>query len=825
MSRPAEPGEPRLRLVEGAAAAGGEAARSVAAEDGAGAAGVAGGDRAATGGGARPAVSDGGVRSATGAAPHSAPRHGPAADSAPPHGAGPDSAALDSAPRHGAGPRSGRRPLVAVLGNPNAGKSTLFNQLTGLRQKVANYPGVTVEKKTGPCALPSGRVVEVLDLPGTYSLHPGSPDEVIVRDVLLGLHSDTPPPDLIVFVVDSTHLERHLYLALQVIEIGRPVILALNMIDAADEQGIAIDERALEQRLGVPVVKIAAAKGFGLGHLRRLIDRDVEPSTVRFRRWPPIVQRVLASLEARLPRHDNLPERGRMDLAIALLLDDGEDDALARSVPPDVEDDLRILRKRLDAQSPEWRTHEVEGRYETIGEILDQAVRAPGGRRDRNRERIDRVLTHRVWGPVLFVVLMGAIFQSVFEWAQPAMDAIDAMVGWAGAALAGLLPEGPVRSLMLDGIVAGVGTTITFIPQIAILFLFLSILEDTGYMARAAFIMDRLMSRVGLSGRAFIPLLSSFACAIPGILATRTIDNRRDRITTMLIAPFMSCSARLPVYALLIGAFIPSTRIGFVTLPGLTLFSMYFLGIAAAVAVAWALRRTVLRGGKPLYVMELPPYRMPDWRGVALTVRDRSWLFLRKAGTVILAVSVVLWFLASYPRGGAAERALDGRIAAATAAGDAGVAAELEQQRPGLVLRESFAGRIGRALEPAIQPLGFDWRIGIALVTSFAAREVMVSTMATVHNLGDADENAGSLREKLRTEIDPRTGARAYTPLIAVSLMVFFVLACQCMSTVAVVRRETDSWRWPVFMVVLMNAMAWLASFAVFQGGRLLGLG
>uniref|UniRef100_A0A832I368 Ferrous iron transport protein B n=1 Tax=Eiseniibacteriota bacterium TaxID=2212470 RepID=A0A832I368_UNCEI len=724
-----------------------------------------------------------------------------------------------------AAPGGARRPTVAVLGNPNAGKSTLFNQLTGLRQKVANYPGVTVEKKTGACELPSGRVVEVLDLPGTYSLHPGSPDEIIVRDVLLGLHPDTPPPDLVVFVVDATNLERHLYLALQVIEIGRPVILALNMMDAAEEQGIAIDEGALERRLGVPVVGIAAAKGRGLGHLRRLMDRDVEPSTVRFRRWPPHVLRVLQSLEARLPRLETLPERGRLDLAIALLLDDGEDDALARAVPPDVEDDLRILRRRLDEASPEWRTTEVEGRYETIGEILAGAVTAPGARRDAARDRIDRVLTHRVWGPAVFVLLMGAIFQSVFEWATPAMDAIDWLVGLAGGAIAALLPEGPVRSLVLDGIVAGVGTTITFIPQIAILFLFLSILEDTGYMARAAFIMDRLMSRVGLSGRAFIPLLSSFACAIPGILATRTIDHRRDRLTTMLVAPFMSCSARLPVYALLIGAFIPPTRVGFVTLPGLTLFSMYVLGIAAAVAVAWALKRTVLRGGKPLYVMELPPYRAPDWRGIAITVRDRSVLFLRKAGTVILAVSIVLWFLASYPRGGPEVAALDARIAAAEAAGDAAGAAALAAERAGTALRESFAGRIGRFIEPAIEPLGFDWRIGIALVTSFAAREVMVSTMATVHNLGDAGDDTGSLRERLRRDVDPRTGERAYTPLVAVSLMVFFVLACQCMSTVAVVRRETGTWRWPIFMVVMMNALAWLASFAVYQGGRLLGLG
>ncbi len=721
-------------------------------------------------------------------------------------------------------PAAARR-TIAVLGNPNAGKSTLFNALTGLRQKVGNYPGVTVEKKVGACDLPSGRRVELLDLPGSYSLHPGSPDEVIVRDVLLGLKADTPPPDLIVLVVDATHLDRHLYLALQVIEIGRPVILALNMMDAAAARGVQIDEGALERQLGVPVVGISAARGTGLGNLRRLMDRDVEPSLVHFRRWPAHVMRVIRNLEERLPRHPLLPDRGRQDLAMALLLDDGEDDALARAVPPDVQDDLRVLRKRLDLADPGWRGNEVEERYEAIGELLAEVVVAPGRKLDPTRERIDRVLTHRIWGPIVFVMIMGAIFQSVFSWAAPIMGLIDFLVGRLGSSVHALLPAGPLRSLIVDGIIAGVGTTLTFIPQIAILFFFISILEDSGYMARAAFIMDRMMGKVGLSGRAFIPLLSSFACAIPGIMATRTIDNRRDRLTTIVIAPFMSCSARLPVYALLIGAFIPNRWIGFATLPGITLFSMYFLGIIAAIVVAWLLKRTVLKGGNPLYVMELPPYRMPSWRSVVISVRDRSLLFVRKAGTVILAVSVILWFLASYPRGGAEADALRTQITTAQQAGDVAQVKLLKGDLAGSVLRNSFAGHVGRAIEPVIRPLGFDWRIGIGLITSFAAREVMVSTMATVFNLGQADGTQMSLGDALRNAIDPHTGLHAYSPLIGISLMVFFVLACQCMSTVAVARRETNGWRWPIFMLVMMNVLAWLASFAVFQGGRLLGLG
>jgi ferrous iron transport protein B len=572
-------------------------------------------------------------------------------------------------------------------------------------------------------------------------------------------------------------------------------------------------------------VPISAAKGSGLGNLRRAMDRDIEPSTVSFRRRSPHVARVLESLAAKLPRRGLLSATGRQDLAMALLLDDGEDDAIARFAPPEVLDDLKILRRRLDDSHAEWRIDEPAGLYEKIESEMAHLVRRAEEKRDLTRERIDRVLTHRILGPVLFVLLMGAVFQSIFEWAAPAMDLIDSGISFFGTFVGALLPSGPVRSLVVDGIIAGVGATVIFVPQIAVLFFFLCVMEDTGYMARAAFIMDRMMGKVGLSGRAFIPLLSSFACAIPGIMATRTIDNRRDRLTTMMIAPFMSCSARLPVYALLIGAFVPSTMIGFVTLPGLTLFSMYFLGILAAVVVAWALKRSVLRGGKPLYIMELPPYRAPDWRSVFVTVRSRSVLFLRKAGTVILAVSVLLWFLASYPGGGAEVERLEAELVSAEVLGDAHAAESLRHQIAGASLRNSFAGRAGRLLEPVIEPLGFDWKIGIALITSFAAREVMVATMATVFNLGEEDDHFVTLREKLRTAVDPETGAAAYSPLTAVSLMVFFVLACQCMSTVAVVRRETNSWRWPIFMVVMMNGLAWMASLVVYQGGKFFGLG
>ena len=734
--------------------------------------------------------------------------------------------------------RRTRRKLVAIAGGPNCGKSTLFNRLTGLRQKVANYPGVTVEKKAGFCPLASGRTVEVLDLPGTYSLRPGSPDEVVVRDVLLGVQSDTPLPDLTLLVLDATCLERQLYLCMQLIEIGRPVVVALNMMDTADEEGLHVDAPLLERTFGAPVIPISAKTGSGLRELREAMEQDVAPPRPVTRTLAAPLLQAAQKVAGMLPSTGPLATLNRFHVAMALLLDEGEDDSLMRAVPPAIRREVLALRALLNAEIPEWRSHEPIGHYRSIEDLIRRATLRVKPETSV-RERIDRVLTHRVFGPLIFITFMAVIFQSLFMWAQPLMNAIDFGVSALGRFIGPWLPAGPIRSLVVDGAIAGVGAVVTFVPQIAFLFLFISLMEDSGYLARAAFIMDRLMRGVGLSGRAFIPLLSSFACAIPGIMATRTIDNRRDRLTTILIAPFMSCSARLPVYALLIGAFIPNrTVLGILNLPGLVLFCLYVLGILAAVVVAWALKRTALRGARPLYVMELPPYRVPSWRSVLVTVRDRAGLFVQKAGTVILAVSIVLWFLASYPKNAEVkplekelqkvEQSADQAQAQgqrAEAAASRAQAVHLENEIAGVSLRDSFAGRAGRLIEPAIAPLGFDWKIGIALLSSFAAREVMVSTMATVYNLGDADQTSVSLREKLRHAEDPRTGEKAYSPLMAVSLMVFFVLACQCMSTVAVVRRETNSWGWPIFMVVMMNALAWIASFAVFQGGRMLGLG
>ena len=715
-----------------------------------------------------------------------------------------------------------RQPLVAVVGNPNSGKSTLFNRLTGLRQKVANYPGVTVDVGCGRCMLPSGSVVNLVDLPGAYSLRPRSPDEEIVRDVLLGIDTTTPLPDVVLLVLDASSLDRQLFLALQILDLGLPTILVLNMVDVAREQGLLIDRTALERRLGVPIYETVGRTGEGIDALRLALDESAPRPAIRPLAHSDAIATEVRALAARIAERGRATGADAERIAWALLCDEGGQ--MSRRLHSASDEEIAAHRARLEAADPDWRSVEAARGFAAVEALLLEATRKVSSV-DPVRRRVDRIVTHRIVGPLLFALVMGVIFQAIYAGAQPIMDLIERGTSWFSGILSATLPAGPLRSLLIDGVIAGVGTVLSFLPQIALLFLFIGLLEDTGYLARAAFILDRLMGVVGLPGRAFLPLLSSFACAIPGIMATRTIENRRDRLATIFVAPFMSCSARLPVYALLIGAFIPNIGWGPISLPGLVLFALYLFGIVVAFVTAWALRRTVLRGPRASSVMELPPYRTPAWRGLVTTITGQSLEFLKKAGTVIVAVSAVLWFLASYPTGAPETRVLQGQLAAAEQSGDAATVAALKTSVAGSTLRHSFAGQIGRALEPMIQPLGFDWRIGIGLVTSFAAREVMVSTMATVWNLGDASDNAVSLRQAIREAKNPETGAASYVPLTGISLMVFFALACQCMSTVAVVRRETGGWTWPILMLVTMNVLAWLASFAVFQGGRAMGLG
>ncbi|HYO90321.1 MAG TPA: ferrous iron transport protein B, partial [Pyrinomonadaceae bacterium] len=674
--------------------------------------------------------------------------------------------------------RKPSRPLVVALaGNPNAGKTTLFNALTGLRQKVANYPGVTVERKEGVWQLAEGAPpARLIDLPGLYSLDAASIDEQIARDVITGRITGLPAPDVIVAVVDATNLERNLYLVTQLLEYGRPMVVALTMYDLAERRGLKVDIERLAEALCVEVVPVTAKQKRGLEELRRAI--------------------LAASARKGLVAGWCLSEQAEQELA-ALIHPVGEStdrhtalrELYGDELPQDEKrrEAISRARTRLAETDGNWWQEPLLARYDWIERVSREAKNyGHDSHAPLATERIDRVLTHKLFGPLLLVLVMLLIFQAIFSWASLPMDLIDRGFGSLGEMARASLPEGLFTDLLVDGVIAGVGGVLLFLPQILLLFFFIAILEDTGYMARAAVIMDRLMRGVGLHGKAFMPLLSSFACAIPGIMATRTIENPKDRIATIMIAPFMSCSARLPVYTLMIAAFFSTQKVlGFVSVGALMILAMYFLGIAVAICVAWIAKRTILKSPPPPLVLEMPPYRVPNFLTIFQTIWSRAWLFVRRAGTVILAISIILWALATFPR---TEVKSSGDAAAAEVAQEAGAVQEGEQ------LRNSYAGRMGRLIEPVIAPLGFDWKMGIALISSFAARETVVSTLSIIYNVG-SDDNETSLIEAVREAKRP-DGSPAWTPLVAVSMMVFFVLALQCMSTVAIVRRETNSWRW-----------------------------
>ena len=650
---------------------------------------------------------------------------------------------------------------IALAGNPNAGKTTLFNSLTGLNQKVANYPGVTVERKEGVWDW-QGASATLIDLPGLYSLDATSLDEQIARDIITGNVESIPKPDVIVSVVDATNLERNLYLTTQLFEYGIPVVIALSMIDVFEKRKHEIDIEKLSASLGAPVIAVNAKA-----------------------------------------------DRGKADLAEKVL----EVAGTKPSVPYE-----------LNGGSPDGENAKIFARYNFISGAVQEAVRHNDKREHRISEKIDRVLTHKVFGLAILVLILLTVFQAIFSWATLPMDLLEQGFGALGDGARTLLPEGVLADLVVDGIIAGVGGVLVFLPQILLLFLFISILEDTGYLARAAFLLDKLMSRVGLHGKAFLPLMSSFACAIPGIMATRTIENRRDRFATIMIAPFMSCSARLPVYTLMIGAFFAGqTVFGFISLGAILMLAMYTLGIVVALIVAFVLKRTLLKAPPPPFIMELPPYRMPSVRTVLQNMLTRAWLFVKRAGTVILAISIILWALMYFPRATLTSSApMEAELSASkdTDEGDPSVELPLPE---GEQLRNSFAGRLGHLIEPVIQPLGFDWKIGVALIASFAAREVLVSTLSIIYNVGkDENEESETLISAIRNAKDDN-GRIVWTPLTALTLMVFFVLAMQCMSTVAIVRRETNSWSWTLFMVGYMTGLAYLAAFLTFQGGRMLG--
>ena len=695
-------------------------------------------------------------------------------------------------------PAERRQPVFALVGNPNCGKSTLFNALTGLKQKVGNYPGVTVEKKAGTAYTQHGQPLTVIDLPGAYSLAARSPDEAVTRDVLLGRRADTPQPDRILCIVDATNLERNLYLVHQILDLGRPVILVLNMMDLATQAGLRIRAARLEQELGIPVIPCEAVRGKGLIELKLAMSRSDLP--LPRHRWdiPAPIAPAVTDLQASLTENDRrAPLIARAEALLLLTDQDSVRVAGSTRLSARTTEILQGWQKRWEAAGTDWAGTLVTSRYDAIGQLCTGLVEHEGGpARATTSDRIDAVVTHPVWGWLVLGAVMTLLFVSIFSLAQAPMD----WIGYRTAALAGWVRQtmaaGDLRDLVTDGAIAGVGSVVTFLPQILILFFFIGLLENTGYMARAAFIMDRLMSRVGLNGKSFIPMLSSYACAIPGIMATRTIEDPKDRLVTILVAPLMSCSARLPVYLLMIAALLPADQVSIGTKVGLLLL-MYALGTVGAFGFAWLFKRTLLKGEPPMMIMELPPYRRPKLRDVLLHLFERAVIFLKRAGTVILGISVVLWFLAAYPKAPAGAT-------------------------PTQQLAQSFAGRAGHALEPVVRPLGFDWQIGIGLISSFAAREVFVSTMGVVFNAESADENTPTLRTALRQAHWP-DGRRLFTPLVCFNLMVFYVFAMQCMSTIAVVRRETNSWRWPIFQTAYMTGTAWLVCFVIYQTGRALG--
>ena len=690
-----------------------------------------------------------------------------------------------------------RPPVYALVGNPNCGKSTLFNALTGLKQKVGNYPGVTVEKRIGTTYSQHGQAITVIDLPGTYSLAARSPDEAVTRDVLLGRRNDTAQPDRILCIVDATNLERNLYLVHQILDLGRPVILVLNMMDLATQAGFEIRVGRLEKELGIPVIACEAINQRGLIELKLAMSRADLPLARHAWDVPAAIAPAVSELAAALVESDRkAPLIARAEAL--LLLTDQDSVRVTGSTPLSARttEILRGWQVRWSGEGTDWAGALVSSRYDAIGLLAAEVIKTNGTAGPSVSDKIDAVVTHPFWGWLVLGSVMTLLFLSIFTFAEVPMNWIDGHIATLADFVKNKMSEGDLRDLITDGAIAGVGGVLVFLPQILILFFFIGLLESTGYMARAAFIMDRLMSRVGLNGKSFIPMLSSYACAIPGIMATRTIEDPKDRLVTILVAPLMSCSARLPVYLLMIAALVPDGRVPVFTKVGI-MITMYALGTLGAFFFAWLFKRTLLKGAPPLMIMELPPYRLPGIRAVGLHMFERGWLFVRRAGTVILGISIILWFLSTYPKA------------------PMGTA-------PAQQLAQSFAGRAGHALEPVIKPLGFDWQIGIGLISSFAAREVFVSTMGIVFNAEAADNNTVPLRAALVAAQWP-DGRALFTPLVCITLMIFYVFAMQCMSTIAVVKRETNGWKWPIFQTFYMTGTAWILSFIVYQGGRALG--
>ncbi|MFW5864148.1 MAG: ferrous iron transport protein B [bacterium] len=700
--------------------------------------------------------------------------------------------------------------MIALAGNPNSGKTTIFNALTGARQHVGNYPGVTVEKKEGACSH-NGNTLRIVDLPGTYSLTAYSIEEVVARDFLID-----EKPDVVIDIVDASNLERNLYLAVQLMEIGVPLVLAFNMSDMARSRGIEFDLERLSELLGVPIVQTVGHKGLGMADL---LDAAVGESRKQRRDQPFLLDYGREVEEARgriavLLREKNLNLENREPEWVALKLLENDAEIQKKIQDPDVASLLEESSRHIESilgNPPEIAV--ADSRYGFISGACQECVRSSVEKRHQISDHIDAVVTNRVLALPIFAALMYGVFHLVFTLGGPPMDWLDAFFGWAGESVAGFWAEGsesPLKSLLVDGVIGGVGGVVIFLPNILFLFLAIAILEDSGYMARAAFIMDRFMHKIGLHGKSFIPMLIGFGCSVPAIMATRSLENQRDRLTTMLVAPLMSCGARLPIYMLIIPAFFPAQW------HAPMLWLIYVIGIVLAIVLAKVLRSTLFKGETEPFVMELPPYRMPTIKSVSLHMWGRSWLYLKKAGTLILGVSIVLWAMTSYPKKPEHEADYGVQIEQAEAAGDEELVNQLAQARQAEELSYTLAGRVGKGLEPVLQPMGFDWRIGTALIGAFAAKEVFVAQMGIVYSLGETDEESDSLRDQLRSN---------YTPLVGFCIMLFCLISAPCMATIAVTRRESNSWKWALVQLGGLTVLAWLITVIVYQVGSALGIG
>ncbi len=715
--------------------------------------------------------------------------------------------------------------VIALVGNPNAGKSTLFNQLTGLNQKIGNYPGVTVEKHVGQFQL-ENVPASLIDLPGTYSLSAQSPDEMVVLDVLRGEVAEVGSPDMILIITDASNLRRNLYLVSQLLELSLPAVLALNMIDLAHENGIHIDVDALSEKLQVPVLSIVATSGEGIDALKQALLNVMKVRTIpTLNLLPEIRQNALRLTEKFKVQGFDL---SMYEVERALIDQEGHaEKRIFDQFGTEVLDQIKEVRSSL-AHGPSLATQDARTRYGWINTLLEEVETIDKTSTEINKksttERIDQIVSHPIMGSILFLLLMAVVFQSVFAWAAPLMDFMDATTAGLGGWLESHLPEGALRSLLVDGIIAGVGSVIIFLPQILILFAFIIFLEDSGYMARAAFMADRVMRSAGLSGRSFIPMLSSFACAVPGVMATRTISDKRDRLATMMAAPFMTCSARLPVYALLIAAFVPKQVWlgGLINLQGLVLLGLYLLGILGGVITALLLKRTLLRGPAPTFLMEMPPYRWPSFTSVLIKLWERGKIFLRRAGTIIFTVAVLIWALAYFPHPESVHQQFEAQRLINPLEDEQQEMArisDLNNQEAAAYLEQSYLGRIGKFIVPAFQPLGWDWKVSAAVVASFPAREVVIAVLGTIYAVGgDVDEEDTSLINRIKSSIWP-DGSIVFTTPMAVGLMIFYAFCLQCVATVATIRRETGTWSYPIMSWFYMTSIGYFGALLIFQLG------